>query len=113
MIETLLTLSGKKKKLIFALPWTSADSLYDKFDCILRRAGMKTGPRDKFHKLRRTAATYAAVKNGIFAAMALLGHSEQYVTERYVDPTKLPGHDLEALLPPPELPEFMVKGGAA
>jgi integrase len=59
-----------------------------------RRKGL-----NKFHCLRRTTATAIASRAGVAAASALLGHSDHYVTGRYLDPRKLPGHNAAALLP--------------
>jgi integrase len=51
------------------------------------------------HKWRRTVATLAAAHGGLTAAVALLGHSGPEMTRRYIDPTKLPGHDATQFLP--------------
>ncbi len=47
-----------------------------------RRKGMT-----KFHALRRSTATLVAAAAGVGAASSLLGHSDAYVTGRYVDPS--------------------------
>lgn len=67
---------------------------------LLVRAGLPTGRRQGPHKLRRTTATMVAVEAGMHAAMSILGHSEEYMTMRYVDPSKLPGADATKFLPP-------------
>jgi integrase len=100
-----------KRKLIFTIPWKHSRPLNRRWDELLKLAGLPIGRRQKFHKLRRTAATMAATKTGIVGAMALLGHSEQYVTERYIDPTKLPGLNISMLLPAPELLAKGQEGG--
>jgi len=53
----------------------------------------------RFHKLRRTVATYAAVHAGMPAAIALLDHSGPEITRRYLDPSKLAGTDATLFLP--------------
>ena len=72
------------------------------FAQIMVAAGLPPGRRkglSKFHKLRRTVATQIAARAGCAAASSLLGHSSGYVTARYIDATKLPGHDVTAILP--------------
>lgn len=59
-----------------------------------RRRGLS-----KFHKIRRSVATEIAARAGQGAASSLLGHSSSYVTARYIDPSKLPGHDVTKILP--------------
>jgi integrase len=51
------------------------------------------------HKLRRSCATAIAAEQGIGAAQSILGHRSMAVTERYIDPTKLPGADFTRVLP--------------
>jgi len=53
---------------------------------ILRRAGLPDGPRDLFHKLRRTSATAVCDAFDEQAAKKHLGHSSLTVTRRYIDP---------------------------
>ena len=55
---------------------------------ILERAGLPRGGRDKFHKIRRTHATFLADAAGEAAAQKSLGHSTPSVTKAYLDPTK-------------------------
>ena len=56
---------------------------------ILNRAGLPTSHRDKFHKIRRTHATYLADVAGEEAAQRSLGHASIQTTRSYIDPTKL------------------------
>jgi integrase len=51
------------------------------------------------HKLRRTVATLATIKRGLATASELLGHGGIDMTLRYVDPSKLAGHDATEFLP--------------
>jgi len=55
--------------------------------------------RNKFHRIRRTTATLVCARAGVSAASALLGHSDQYVTKRYLDPRVAARHDVTNLLP--------------
>jgi integrase len=86
--------------LIFKHHWNSRRGPYVAWQRILERAGIEWSRHVGFHMIRRTSATWVAVKGGMVAAMALLGHSEDYVARRYVDPTKIPGHNVAAFLPP-------------
>lgn len=52
-----------------------------------------------WHKIRRSTATRIAATEGVAAASNLLGHSSEYVTGRYIDPTLLPRRDVTAILP--------------
>ena len=71
-----------KEPLIF--PWFAVyTSLWDKFGKILDDAGLPSGRRSKFHKIRRTVATYYEAAGG--NATVLLGHSSRKITEAYID----------------------------
>ena len=64
--------------------------LTSRYKQILRRAGLPYGPRDLFHKLRRTSATYVADAAGEIEAQKHMGHScLQLTIDHYIDPTKL------------------------
>jgi integrase len=52
-----------------------------------------------FHKIRRSTATALAAREGMGAAQTALCHRHMSQTERYVDPTKLPGADFTKSLP--------------
>ncbi len=72
------------------------------FALLLDLAGVPKSQRrstSQLHKWRRTVATLVAVKAGLPAAIALLGHSGAEVTRRYIDPTRLPGNDATGILP--------------
>lgn len=51
---------------------------------ILKRAGLPADRRCKFHKIRRTTASYYEAGGG--SAQQLLDHSSPVVTKRYIDP---------------------------
>jgi site-specific recombinase XerD len=75
---------------------------------ILARAGLSSGRKDLFHKLRRTTATLVTAASGIEVACRLLGHSSIQVTQGYVDPSKLPN-----VYAADVLPRLTGKAGAA
>lgn len=76
--------------------------IYFEFDKCLEAADIPKSKRrgmTKFHKVRRTVATSIAMRSGLAAASNHLGHSNEQITMRYVDPSKLPGNDATAILP--------------
>lgn len=66
-------------------PWPySVTYLWRRYTKILKRAGLPTDARSKFHRLRRSAATYYELAGG--SAMDLLGHSHRETAKLYLDP---------------------------
>ncbi len=93
-----------KRALLF--PWhRSRATLWDHFKWILKLAGLPSGSRDKFHRLRRTSATLAELSAGPGAATIHLGHRDKSVTELYLDQTMLPARQIAQLLPRPSVPD--------
>lgn len=85
------------RTLLFPWPWHSlSKSFYPRIDAILKRAGLPHGKRDKFHKIRRTHATFYADVAGEDAAQKQLGHSSIQVTRNYIDISKLTGREQPA-----------------
>ena len=69
---------------------------------ILKRAGLPSGARDLFHKIRRTNATYTADSAGEEAAQKQLGHSHIGLTRKsYIDPRLLKRDQNADALPRP------------
>jgi integrase len=65
-------------------PWSlSRSSLWDAYDRILRRADLPHDRRSKFHRMRRSVASWFEEAGG--DATSLLGHSSRKVTEAYLD----------------------------
>jgi integrase len=94
-------ISSPRRRLVFPID-VCPNNFYRHFDQILAAAGIPTSRRkghNKFHKLRRSTATAVALTAGEATAAALLGHSNTVVTQRYIDPTKMPGNDAAAILP--------------
>lgn len=56
---------------------------WHRFNRIVKRAGLPTGRRGKWHKVRRTVATFYEAAGG--KATVLLGRSSRKVTEAYPD----------------------------
>jgi integrase len=99
-IAALRAIAEPKRKHIFG-QCVYVTTLHVQLRRILDAAGVA---RDQpglqgFHKIRRTVATALAAKDGIGAAQTALGHSSIRMTEKYCDPTKLPGTDFSRSLP--------------
>lgn len=72
------------KSLVF--PWPYSETyLWIKYGKLLESAGLDAGPRSKFHRIRRTVASFYEAAGG--DATELLGHSDRKVTRKhYLDP---------------------------
>jgi integrase len=90
------------RKYVFA--YATLREINSHFGKILKASGVPLSNRrafNKFHQIRRTAATLIAAhpQGGITAAQNLLGHTSGEVTRRsYIDPTQLK-HDVTEILP--------------
>lgn len=84
-----------------AIPWDHAQSyLWSRLGVILRRAGLPSGRHCKFHRIRKTAASYYEAAVGPGSAQRLLAHSSPTVTRRYLDPRIVkPGPSAVDVLP--------------
>jgi len=104
-VEAVKAISEPARQLLFPQPAnrrTRFEWFYPYFNELLRVAEIAPSTRlcmTKLHKWRRTVATHVACSSGVEAASALLNHSGPEVTKRYIDESKLPGHDATALLP--------------
>jgi integrase len=100
-IEAVRAIFDVERELLFARP-RDLSTWNDHFRAIVAAAGVPPSRRANglFHKLRRTTVTHTAAIKGMAAAVALAGHSTQYVTERYIDPRFMPNSDATAWLPP-------------
>jgi integrase len=99
-IDSLTAIWEPHRQLLF--PWPFEIRLISKhFNRILTAAGIPPSSRGLglFHKIRRSSATALCKCAGIEAAASMLGHSTSDVTKRYIDPSKLPGHDMTKILP--------------
>lgn len=86
---------------IFEWPY-HPNYLWSKYALILRRAGLPSDRRSKFHRLRRTVASNFEAAGG--NATELLGHSRRSITERYLDPRIVTHQQPADLLPRPDKP---------
>jgi len=62
----------------------SLSSLYTTYKRMLKRAGLPTDARSKFHRMRRTVASYFEASGG--NSQDLLGHVHRATTRKYLDP---------------------------
>jgi integrase len=99
-IAAVVKIAEPGRAFIFPKP-SDGSRLAKHFRELVRLAGLPKSrhSRGLFHKLRRTSITHTAARAGMSAAIALAGHSSQYVTERYLDPTFLTGNDATQWLP--------------
>lgn len=73
-----------KRRLVF--PWERDRSMiWQHYEKILERAGLPVSRRNKFHKMRRTVASWFEAFGG--NATELLGHSSRKITKAYLDDT--------------------------
>jgi len=105
-IGRITSLSSLREDFVF-VPHPDRSGLYAPFDEILLRANVPRSKRrgmNRFHKVRRTAATAAYQAGGINAAAALLDHSDTRVTfEHYIDGRAIRDNDSTLVLPVPQL----------
>lgn len=85
-----------RRELVFPWPYTPA-YLWGRMGIILRRAGLPADRRSKFHRIRRTTASFYAAAG--HSATALLDHSSPAVTRRYLDPRIVRGVAAPDVLP--------------
>jgi site-specific recombinase XerD len=82
--EAIAAISSPPRDIVF--PWERAVStLYHHLERILKRAGLPIDRRSKFHRIRRTSASYYEAAGG--DAQVLLDHSSPVLKRRsYIDP---------------------------
>lgn len=83
--ETRLALEAIRGDRDLVFPWPHSHTyLWNRLSIILRRAKLPAGRRDKFHKIRRTTASYYEAAG--HSAQRLLDHSSPATTRKYLDP---------------------------
>lgn len=82
-----------------AIPWDRHRTcVWRLLKIILQRAGLPSDRRCKFHKIRKTTASYYEAAGG--SAQRLLDHSSPAVTRKYLDPRIVsPGVPAPSVLP--------------
>ncbi len=81
--EMLQRMRGLSQEPLIFPWWEGYNYIWEKFGKILDDAGLPSDRRSKFHKIRRTVATYYEAAGG--NATVLLGHSSRKITEAYID----------------------------
>jgi len=100
VVETCI--ASADRELLF--PCAFRYSLYYRFKCLLRKAGLPHGRLDKFHRIRKTTATMAELHVGPGTAQRLLDHSSPRLTnDHYLDQSMLPTAAIAEKLPRPVL----------
>jgi integrase len=90
-------------------PWPHSQTyIYNRFSKILRRAGLPDDAKSKFHRIRRTTASYFEKAGG--NATELLDHSSRSVTKKYLDARIVERQRATDLLPRPKSAD--AEGGA-
>jgi integrase len=84
LLDTML--ASKNGPLLFSWP-KNHNYLWHCFGEIVKRAGLGEGRREKFHALRRAAATHFAAGGG--DPVSLLDHSSPRITRAYLDPRQI------------------------
>ena len=79
-------------------PWPRDRSyLWKRLEIILKRAGLPHGRKDKFHKIRKTTASFYEAAGG--SAQRLLDHADPATTRKYLDPRIVKGLPAPDVLP--------------
>lgn len=98
LIEAFRLIRSPYRETVF--PWQySATYIYRKFDKILERAGLPTDRKSKFHRIRKTTASYYKAAGG--DPTELLGHADPKTTKRYLDPRICGSRNSAEALPDP------------
>ncbi len=84
-LAALEAIRGDRGQDDLVFPWPRTRTyLWRRLEIILERAGLPHGRRDKFHRIRRTTASYYEAAGG--SAQRLLDHSDPATTRKYIDP---------------------------
>lgn len=79
-------------------PWPrDRGYLWKRLEIILKRAKLPHGRKDKFHKIRKTTASYYKAAGG--DAQQLLDHADPATTRKYLDPRIVRGVSAPDVLP--------------
>jgi integrase len=98
LIKAYQLIRSPHRELVF--PWHySATYIYRKYDKILERAGLPTDRKSKFHRIRKSTASYYKAAGG--DATELLGHADPKTTKRYLDPRICGSRNSAEALPSP------------
>jgi integrase len=78
-------IKGDREPEDIVFPWDRCHNyVWKRLEIILKRAGLPHGRKSKFHRIRKTTASYAAAAG--LDAQKLLDHSDPATTRKYLDP---------------------------
>ena len=101
--DALLAIKGDRSPGDLVFPWPRCRSyLWRRLEIILERAGLPAGRKDKFHRIRKTTASYYQAAGG--SAQWLLDHADPATTRKYLDPRIVRGQAAPDIIPPIGLP---------
>lgn len=82
-MTALAKITVPRRPLIFPWPF-GRNYVWNRYNKILKEAGLPSDRKSKFHRIRKSTASYYEAAGG--NATDLLGHSERSVTMAYLDP---------------------------
>lgn len=103
-IDLLRAIEKPRRDVVFAWPGCQG-KLWYRFKNLLRDAGLPHGRRDKFHKMRRTHASFVMACGG--NPQLALGHADAATTRDYLDPTICGGPQPCDIIPRPIIPKLV------
>lgn len=111
-VKALRRIAAPSRDAVFPWPYVPT-YLWDVYNKILKRAGLPSDRRSKFHRIRRSVASYYEAAGG--NATELLGHSSRTVTRAYLDPRIVVTKHATDVIPrlACDPPQQRGKGGAA
>lgn len=96
--DAMLAIRGDRGLDDLIFPWPRCRSyLWKRLEIILKRAGLPHGRKDKFHRIRKTTASFFEAAGG--SAQRLLDHADPATTRKYLDPRIVKGVSAPAVLP--------------
>jgi hypothetical protein len=83
--DAMQAIKGDREPEDIVFPWDRCHNyVWKRLEIILKRAGLPHGRKSKFHRIRKTTASYAAAAG--LDAQKLLDHSDPATTRKYLDP---------------------------
>lgn len=99
-IAALRDIAEPARPKIFPWPYTTT-YLWRRYERLLRSAGVDSDYRSKFHRIRRTVASYYAAAGG--DATQLLDHADPRTTMKYLDPRLVSPKQPSEIVPRPSM----------
>lgn len=96
--EAMLAIRGNRDLEDLVFPWPHSPTyLWTRLSIIQKRAGLPAKRADKFHRIRKTTASYAEAAG--LSAQRLLDHASPATTRRYLDPRIVKTRSAPEVLP--------------